>query len=80
MLDGRLYGVPCGSNCLALYYNEDMLKAAGCEVPTTWEELKTVAAACTKDNVYGIAFCSLQNEEGTLQLHALGLVYRLDLL
>lgn len=65
MLDGRLYGVPCGSNCLALYYNEDMLKAAGCEVPTTWEELKTVAAACTKDNVYGIAFCSLQNEEGT---------------
>lgn len=35
MLDGRLYGVPCGSNCLALYYNEDMLKAAGCEVPTT---------------------------------------------
>lgn len=65
MLDGRLYGVPCGSNCLALYYNEDMLKAAGCEVPTTWEELKTVAVACTKDNVYGIAFCSLQNEEGT---------------
>ena len=65
MLDGRLYGVPCGSNCLALYYNEDMLKAAGCEVPTTWEELKTVAAACTKDHVYGIAFCSLQNEEGT---------------
>lgn len=64
-LDGVLYGIPCASNCLALYYNEDMLAAAGCEVPTTWEELKDVAAKCTKDNVYGIGFCSLQNEEGT---------------
>ena len=60
-----LYGIPFGSNCLALYYNEDMLAAAGCEVPTTWVELKDVAAKCTKDNVYGIGFCSLQNEEGT---------------
>lgn len=34
-LDGVLYGIPFGSNCLALYYNEDMLAAAGCEVPTT---------------------------------------------
>ena len=41
------------------------LAAAGCEVPTTWVELKDVAAKCTKDNVYGIGFCSLQNEEGT---------------
>jgi len=65
MLDGKLYGVPCGSNCLGLYYNEDMLKAAGCKVPTTWDELKTVASSCTKDGVYGIAFCALQNEEGT---------------
>ena len=64
-LDGVLYGIPFGSNCLALYYNEDMLAAAGCEVPTTWAELKDVAAKCTKDNVYGIGFCSLQNEEGT---------------
>jgi len=64
-LDGVLYGIPFGSNCLALYYNEDMLAAAGCDVPTTWEELKDVAAKCTKDNVYGIGFCSLQNEEGT---------------
>ena len=28
-LNGRLYGIPFGSNTLALYYNEDMLKAAG---------------------------------------------------
>ena len=31
-VDGKLYGVPFGANCLALYYNEDMLTAAGCSV------------------------------------------------
>ncbi len=64
-LDGKLYGVPFGSNCLCLFYNEDMLKEAGCEVPTTWDELAETAAKCTKDSRYGFAFCSLQNEEGT---------------
>lgn len=64
-LDDKLYGVPFGANCLALYYNEDMLKAANCEVPTTWDELKDTAKALTKDSVTGLAFCSVQNEEGT---------------
>ena len=64
-LDGRLYGVPFGSNDLVLFYNEDMLAAAGCEVPTTWDELLDVATKTTKDNVYGFAHCALQNEEGT---------------
>ena len=64
-LDGRLYGVPFGSNCLLLFYNEDMLKAAGQKVPTTWDELLEVAKACTTDTVSGFAHCALQNEEGT---------------
>ncbi|MCI9134538.1 MAG: ABC transporter substrate-binding protein [Lachnospiraceae bacterium] len=64
-VDGKLYGVPFGANCLALYYNEDMLKAANCEVPTTWEELKAAAKALTTDSVTGLALCSVQNEEGT---------------
>lgn len=64
-LDERLYGVPFGSNCLLLYYNEDMLSAANREVPTTWDELLDTAKACSKDNVSGFAHCSLQNEEGT---------------
>jgi multiple sugar transport system substrate-binding protein len=64
-LDGRLYGVPFGSNCLLLYYNKDMLEAAGREVPATWDELLETAKACSKDNVSGFAHCSLQNEEGT---------------
>ncbi len=64
-LDGKLYGVPFGSNCLLLFYNEDMLAEAGCEVPTTWDELLETAKACTTDNVSGFAHCALQNEEGT---------------
>lgn len=64
-IDGKLYGVPFGVNCLALYYNEDMLNAAGCSVPTTWDELKEVAKTLTTDSVTGLALCSIQNEEGT---------------
>lgn len=64
-VDDKLYGVPFGVNCLALYYNEDMLSAAGCEVPTTWDELMTTAKALTTDSVTGLALCSVQNEEGT---------------
>ena len=64
-LDGKLYGVPFGSNDLVLFYNEDMLKEAGCEVPTTWDELLEAAKATTTDTVSGFAHCALQNEEGT---------------
>ena len=64
-IDGKLYGVPFGINCLGLYYNEDMLSEAGCEVPETWDELKETAAKLTSGNVTGLAFCSLANEEGT---------------
>lgn len=63
--EDALYGVPFGCNCLSLYYNVDMLKDAGIEPPTTWDELKEAAQALTTESVTGLAFCSLQNEEGT---------------
>lgn len=64
-LDGKLYGVPFGANCLALYYNEDLLSEKGCQPPTTWDELEKTAKTLTSDSVSGLAFCSVQNEEGT---------------
>jgi len=64
-LNGRLYGIPFGSNTLALYYNEDMLKAAGVKPPKNWDELKSVSLKLTKGNVHGFAISSVQNEEGT---------------
>jgi multiple sugar transport system substrate-binding protein len=64
-LNGKLYGVPFGSNCIALFYNKDILAAAGRSVPATWDELRVTAKALTANRVSGIAFSSLQNEEGT---------------
>ena len=66
-LDGKVYGIPFGSNDLALYYNEDMLKAAGVAPPTTWDELRTAAKALTKDGVTGMAVSAPKTEEGTFQ-------------
>lgn len=66
-VDGKIYGIPFGSNNLCLFYNEDMLKAAGCEVPKTWDDLKNVAKKTTTDKVTGLGLSALQNEEGTFQ-------------
>lgn len=66
-VDGKIYGIPFGSNNLCLFYNEDMLNAAGCAVPTTWAELLDVAKKTTTDSVFGLGLSGLQNEEGTFQ-------------
>ncbi len=63
--EGKNYGVPVGSNSLALYYNTDMLAEAGIEPPTNWEELKEAAKALTNDDVYGFAVSAVKTEEGT---------------
>jgi multiple sugar transport system substrate-binding protein len=67
MYEGRIYGIPNNSNCLALFYNKDILEAAGVEVPTTWEELEAACATLTHDDVYGLAISAVMNEEGTFQ-------------
>ncbi|TPW31116.1 sugar ABC transporter substrate-binding protein [Martelella alba] len=68
--DGELYGVPKSTNTIALYYNEDMFKAAGItEPPKTWDALIADAQKLTdKDKgVYGLAFSAEATEEGTFQ-------------
>lgn len=67
MLNERIYSVPFGTSCLALYYNEDMLKREDCEVPRTWQEFREVARKTTKNNVYGFGMSASQNEYGTFQ-------------
>lgn len=66
-LDGKQYGIPLGSNNLALYYNERMLTDAGVQPPTTWDELRATAKALTKDGVTGLGISAPGNEEGTFQ-------------
>jgi multiple sugar transport system substrate-binding protein len=63
----RNYGIPDNSNCLTLWYNQDLLEAAGLEPPTDWDELNAAARALSGDGVYGFAACAFQSEEGTFQ-------------
>ncbi|WP_218957630.1 sugar ABC transporter substrate-binding protein [Actinomyces faecalis] len=65
--EGELYGMgPC-ANTLGLYYNKDLLDAAGVTVPTTWDELKAAAKTLTSGDTYGIAFCAKASYEGSWQ-------------
>jgi multiple sugar transport system substrate-binding protein len=63
----RQYGVPQGSNCLALFYNERMLDEAGVEPPTDWDELERAAAALSTQDRHGLAVSAVRSEEGTFQ-------------
>jgi multiple sugar transport system substrate-binding protein len=65
--DGKAYGVPVGSNSLALYYNKKMLSAAGVQPPNTWQQLSDVATKTAQSPVYGIAFSAVNTEESTWQ-------------
>ena len=49
VVDGTVWAVPDLASARALYYNKDILEAAGVAVPTTWEELK---AACEAIKAY----------------------------
>jgi multiple sugar transport system substrate-binding protein len=66
-LNGKVYGIPLGSNNLALFYNKAMLESAGVQPPQTWEELRTAAKKLTTPDVKGLGFSGLGNEEGTFQ-------------
>ena len=49
VIDGTVWAVPDLASARALYYNKDILAAAGVEVPTTWDEL---TAACEALKAY----------------------------
>ena len=48
-IDGTIWAIPDLASARAMYYNKDILDAAGVEVPTTWDELK---AACEAIKAY----------------------------
>lgn len=58
--DGQHYTLTLNKNCIVLYYREDLLEAAGLEVPTTWDEIIEAAKALTGEDsetgqmVYGL--------------------------
>ena len=48
-IDGTVWAIPDLASARAMYYNVDILEAAGVEVPTTWDELRD---ACAKIKAY----------------------------
>jgi len=48
--DNKIYSLPVSANNLQLFYNKDIFEANGLDPnkpPTTWDELLTIAKACT---------------------------------
>ncbi|HEX3028947.1 MAG TPA: sugar ABC transporter substrate-binding protein [Clostridia bacterium] len=64
---GRLYGLPLGNNCLALFYNKDMLQTAGIEPPKSWSELEIITKKLTNGTTYGIGIAAPLDDQGTFQ-------------
>ncbi len=54
VVDGVTWAIPDLASARALYYNVDILDAAGVEVPTTWDELEDACAALLEydDSIY----------------------------
>ncbi|QYC39928.1 Maltose-binding periplasmic protein precursor [Nonomuraea coxensis DSM 45129] len=52
---GKVYGVQLHLTCNTLFHNRGMLREAGLEAPTTWEEFLAAARKLTRDGVYGVA-------------------------
>lgn len=50
----ELYGLPFQRSTVLMYYNMDLLKGAGMDVPTNWDELAKTAQALTTDSREGI--------------------------
>ena len=65
--EGKLYGLQPVTNTIALFYNKALFQQAGLQPPTTWEEMKTTAAALTQGDQYGMALSAINNYEGTWQ-------------
>ena len=65
--EGRNYGVPDNSNCLALWSNTPMLEKAGIEIPADWDSLRAGAKGLTAGDTRGIAMSAVKSEEGTFQ-------------
>lgn len=66
---GATYGVPIGANTLALYYNPEVLAAAGVDPAsvTSWDSLTAALEKVTAAGGKGITFAAIGTEEGSFQ-------------
>jgi ABC-type glycerol-3-phosphate transport system substrate-binding protein len=59
-VDGKIVAYPTELQTYMVFANKTLLEGAGVEIPTgdtmTWDELRDIAKATTKDGVYGMAW------------------------
>src|SRR5665647_2433454 len=69
IVDGVAYGVPMGSNALGLYYNKNILDAAGVNPADIkdWASLNTAIEKVVASGKKGITFSGVAGEEGVFQ-------------
>ncbi|WP_111467074.1 sugar ABC transporter substrate-binding protein [Microbacterium suaedae] len=69
VVDGSAYGIPVGANTLSLYYNADVLAAAGVDPAsiTDWASLTAALKKVDEAGSRGITFAGIGTEEGTFQ-------------
>ncbi|WP_221564574.1 ABC transporter substrate-binding protein [Alkalihalobacillus sp. TS-13] len=60
-MDGSVYGLPIKTNAIVLFYNKDMIS----EPPTTWEDLKQVAAEASNGKQNGFLASAHNSQQGT---------------
>lgn len=69
VIDGHDYGFPYAGCSMMMYVRTDLLEANDLSIPTTWDELLTVAKALTKDGMYGACLPAGQNNCTTLWMN-----------
>ncbi|WP_275003396.1 sugar ABC transporter substrate-binding protein [Promicromonospora iranensis] len=69
VVGGETYGIPIGANTLSLYYNAEVLEAAGVDPAsiTDWDSLTAALKAVTDNGDKGITFAGIGTEEGSFQ-------------
>jgi multiple sugar transport system substrate-binding protein len=77
--DGSTYGLPKDASPLALFYNPEMLDAAGVEPPTNLDELEAAADALTSGDVTGLCLGAEIQRWGAFIYQNGGALYNDDL-
>lgn len=70
VVDGAVYGVQGHVNALGLWYNQDILDAAGVAPPTTMVELEQALAAVTAAGYRGITLSGDPTIQGAFQAYS----------
>lgn len=68
---GKYYGVPFYSNCLAIMYNKDIFDSLNLDYPDsswTWEEFADLVEKTTTADHYGLTMSLYKSEEGTFNV------------